>query len=145
MYRAWRARCRLTLTASAGVTSHRRHGSEEQDDRIAPALSRALASVEVMADPSVAKSYGQAVLDAVAAPEDDEALIGLATRRARAVGEVHVSVQEFGQVETDLSDALSGTLMLVRTLLTMVEEADGRAHDEVIEEARRRFIARWPR
>lgn len=92
-----------------------------------------------MTDHGAARSYGQALLDVVSShPRDDGSLLTLARVRARAVGGGHVSLQGLG-VEADLSEAVGGTLTLVRTLVTMVQEASGRSEHEIIDEVRQRF------
>lgn len=93
-----------------------------------------------MGDPGIARTYGQAILDAVWAQPDDDQLLHLAIQRASAAGARSVSVRDGDLAEADLSDALGGTLVLVRTLLTMVQEASGKDHQEIVEEARRRFV-----
>lgn len=90
----------------------------------------------------VARAYGQAVLDAVSTHQTDESLTDLATRRVQAVGVVRLSHHEGHEVETDLSHALGGTLMLVSTLVEMLREASGRPDHEVIEQVRQRFDTR---
>lgn len=97
-----------------------------------------------MADQDTARAYGRALLDAVSAhPGIDPALLDVATQRASAAGRpARVVVEEYG-VEADLSDALGGTLILVRTLVTMLSEASGRPHQDVLDEARARFDTWW--
>lgn len=90
----------------------------------------------------VARAYGQAVLDAVWAHETDDSLANLATRRMQAVGVVRLSTHEGQEVETDLTDALAGTLILVRTLVEMLRDASGRPDHEIIQQARQRFHTR---
>ena len=94
-----------------------------------------------MADPGTARSYGQALLDVVSSHEgEDGSLLELAGARVRAVDGDHVALQGRG-VEVNLSDALGGTLTLVRTLVTMLRESTGLQDHELLEEVRRRFDA----
>ena len=94
-----------------------------------------------MADPGTARSYGHALLDVVSSHEgEDGSLLELAGARVRAVDGDHVALQGHG-VEVNLSDALGGTLTLVRTLVTMLRESTGLQDHELLEEVRRRFDA----
>ncbi|GAA2017458.1 hypothetical protein GCM10009740_01160 [Terrabacter terrae] len=94
-----------------------------------------------MADPGTARSYGQALLDVVSSHEgEDGSLLELAGERVRAVDGEHIALQGHG-VEVNLSDALGGTLTLVRTLVTMLRESSGLQDHELLEEVRRRFDA----
>lgn len=90
----------------------------------------------------VARAYGQAVLDAVSSHATDESLTDLARRRVQAVGVVRLSAHEGQEVETDLTNALGGTLILVSTLVEMLREASGRPDHEIIQQARERFDTR---
>ena len=94
-----------------------------------------------MLDPGTARSYGQALLDVVSSHHgEDGALLDVAGSRVRAVGGGHITLQGHGG-NADLSDALGGTLTLVRTLVTMLQECSGKQDDEILGEVRRRFDA----
>ena len=94
-----------------------------------------------MADPGTARSYGQALLDVVSSHQgDDGALLDIAGNRIRAIGGGHITLQGHGG-NADLSDALGGTLTLVRTLVTMLRECSGKQDHEILDEVRRRFDA----
>lgn len=95
-----------------------------------------------MEHPDIARAYGQAVLDVVASHRTSESLASLATRRVQALGVVRLAADDGQQVETDLTDALGGTLILVSTLVEMLREASGRPHHEIIEQTRHRFATR---
>lgn len=94
-----------------------------------------------MADRDTARSYGQALLDVVSSHQgDDGSLLEVAGQRVRAVRGGHITLQAEG-VEANLSDAVGGSLTLVRTLVTMLRESTGQQDHEIIDEVRRRFDA----
>lgn len=94
-----------------------------------------------MADPGTARSYGQALLDVVMSHQgEDGALLDVAGKRIRAIGGGHITLQGHGG-NADLSDALGGTLTLVRTMVTMLGECSGKQDHEILDEVRRRFDA----
>ncbi|GAA1987090.1 hypothetical protein GCM10009817_30750 [Terrabacter lapilli] len=94
-----------------------------------------------MADPTTARSYGQALLDVVSSHDtQDSSLLDFAGKRVHAIGGGRVSLQGQGQgLEVDLNAALGGSLTLVGTLVTMLRECSGRQDHEILDEVRRRF------
>jgi len=94
-----------------------------------------------MADPTTARSYGQALLDVVSSHDtQDSSLLDFAGKRVHAIGGGRVALQGQGQgLEVDLNAALGGSLTLVGTLVTMLRECSGRQDHEILAEVRRRF------
>jgi hypothetical protein len=94
-----------------------------------------------MADPTTARSYGQALLDVVSSHDtQDSSLLDFAGKRVHAIGGGRVALQGQGQgLEVDLNAALGGSLTLVGTLVTMLRECSGRQDHEILDEVRRRF------
>src|SRR6476659_4549025 len=96
-----------------------------------------------MADPTTARSYGQALLDVVSSRDtQDSSLLDFAGKRVHAIGGGRVALQGQGQgqgLEVDLNAALGGSLTLVGTLVTMLRECSGRQDHEILAEVRRRF------
>jgi len=94
-----------------------------------------------MADPTTARSYGQALLDVVSSHDtQDSSLLDFAGKRVHAIGGGRVALQGQGQgPEVDLNAALGGSLTLVGTLVTMLRECSGRQDHEILAEVRRRF------
>lgn len=96
-----------------------------------------------MANHEAARQYGQAILDAVSASDvdDDGEAMNLASQRALEVEAVTVTVDDDDVVTVDLSDAIGGTMILVRGLVTMVREATGEDDDVILAEVRERLDA----
>lgn len=96
-----------------------------------------------MANHEAARQYGQAILDAVSASDvdDDGEAMNLASQRALEVEAVTVTVDDDDVVTVDLGDAIGGTLVLVRGLVTMVREATGEDDDVILAEVRERLDA----
>lgn len=96
-----------------------------------------------MADPTTARSYGQALLDVVSSHDTEHSsLLDFAGKRVHAIGGGRVALQGQGQgqgLEVDLDAALGGSLTLVGTLVTMLQECSGRQDHEILDEVRRRF------